>query len=296
MRNLVFRCLLFVPGDSQAKLQKAFGLSVDAVVIDWEDAVLPVDKAAAREITLGALRRRSPGQIVIVRTNPVDSEAFPTDREALADLPRETLPSGVMIPKCSSSEEMLEAAAFLDQVDPARGCGLYAVIESARGVVNVSDIVMADDRIAAAAFGAEDFSAETGIRRGADDCELLYARSAVVTAARAAGREAYDSPSMDFRNLDKVRAAAERARDLGFSGQMAIHPAQATIVREVFTPGAEETAEARRLLAAFEQQERGVTAVDGRLVDEPVLKRARRILTFAGTCHSPFSSSDPETP
>ena len=283
MIHPVYRCLLFVPGDSQAKLRKAFGLHADAIVIDWEDAVLPTDKANARKTTLPLLAGRTPTeQATIVRINPVDSEAFGPDCEALAGLPPEALPDGVMVPKCASSEDVSEAAAFLDEVDPSGRVGLYVVIESARGVVNAVKITTAHDRVVAAAFGAEDFSAETGIRRGPDDDELLYARSAVVTAARAAGCEVYDSPSMDFRDLAKVKAAAERARDLGFSGQLAIHPAQIPIVQEAFRPTPEEIAEAGRVLRTFSEQGLGVIAVEGRLVDEPILKRARRTLALAG--------------
>ncbi len=283
MHNPIYRCLLFVPGDSEAKLGKAFGLSVDAIVVDWEDAVLPAHKSAARETTAAPLGRRGGFEpAVIVRINPVDSEAFRPDCEALSELPRDRLPGGVMVPKCASSEQVQQAAAFLDRIDPSRGLGLYAVIESARGVVNAAKIVAASDRVVAVAFGAEDFSADTGIRRGPDDAELLYARSAVVTAARAAGCEAYDSPSMDFRDRERVKAAAEHARNLGFSGQLAIHPAQIPIVREAFQPTPEEIAEAENLLGTFEQQGRGVIAVDGRLVDEPILKRARRTLALAG--------------
>ena len=277
------RCLLFVPGDSQAKLQKAFGLHPDAIVIDWEDAVLPAHKGDARNTTLPLLAGRTPTeQATIVRINPVDSAAFGPDCEALAGLPSEALPDGVMVAKCASSEDVSEAAAFLDEVDPSSRVGLYAVIESARGVVNVVSIVTASDRVAAVAFGAEDFSAETGIRRGPDDVELLYARSAVVTAARAAGCEVYDSPSMDFRDLAKVKATAERARNLGFSGQLAIHPGQIPIVQEAFRPTSEEIAGAGQVLRNFSEQGLGVMAMEGRLVDEPILKRARRTLRLAG--------------
>ena len=282
MQTRIYRCLLFVPGDSEAKLEKAAGLPADAIVIDWEDAVLPAHKTAARETTAASLRRRGPSeQAVIVRVNPVGSEDFRADCEALSGLGPDTLPDGVMISKCASAEDVREAAAFLEQIDPSGGLGLCAVIESARGVVNAASIVAASDRVVAAAFGAEDFSAEIGIRRGPEDAELLYARSAVVTAARAADCEVYDSPSMDFRDLDKVKAAAERARNLGFSGQLAIHPAQIPIVHQAFDPSPEEIAAAKDLLGIFEREGRGVIGVNGRMVDEPILKRARRTLAQA---------------
>ena len=293
MHNPIYRCLLFVPGDSQAKLEKAFGFSADALVVDWEDAVLPADKAAARATTVAALSRKSGrAQAVIIRVNPVGSEDFRADGKALAGLGPQALPGGLMIAKCASPEDVREAAGLLDQIDPLGDRRLYAVIESARGVVNAASIVTASDRVVAAAFGAEDFSAETGIRRGPEDAELLYARSAVVTAARAAGCEVYDSPSMDFRDLAKVKTAAERARDLGFSGQLAIHPAQIPIVRQAFQPTPEQIAEAEDLLRAFQRQARGVVGIAGRLVDEPILKRARRTLALA-QMHDRASSETP---
>lgn len=279
--STLLRSLLFVPGDNESKLRKAAGVPADALVIDWEDAVLPEQKPHARERTLHALSERSAyPQTVLVRLNAVETDEFEADCQALANC----VPDGLMIPKCSSPDHADKIAAFLERTDPEGRCSIYALIESAAGVVRAPEIANCSPRVAALAFGAEDFSAQMGIHRSENDIELLYARSAVVTAARAGAREAYESPCLDFRNLDRVRDGAHRARNLGFSGQLAIHPGQVPILNEVFSPTEGEIAEAQRILDTFAKQGTGVMAVEGKVVDEPVLRRARRILQLAEVC------------
>ena len=147
-------------------------------------------------------------------------------------------------------------------------------------LLNAFSIATASPRVAALLFGAEDFSAEMGILPSAGEIELLHARSSLVTQARAAGRDALDSPCLEFRDLRRIAAAARRARNLGFTGQMAIHPSQVKILNEIFSPSQLEFEKARAIIAAA-SPDAGVFSVEGSMVDEAVLKRARRVLRLA---------------
>ncbi len=264
------RSLLFVPGDNAAKLEKAKGVAVDALVFDWEDAVLEEHKTKARKTTIEALQARGEyPQPVSIRVNPAGSAAFAADCEALAACPVDA----VMLPKCESPADIRS----LERRSPAASA-IFAVIETPLGVLQAPAVAACSERVRAFLFGAEDYSAAMGIERSPGEAELLYARSATVTAARAYGIEAFDSPAMDYRDLEALRASSLRGRRLGFSGRAAIHPNQVPTIEEVYTPAAEEAAEARETLARFASADAGAVGLDGRLVDEPILRRARRIL------------------
>lgn len=275
--NRILRSLLFVPGDSPSKMAKAATLPAGALILDWEDAVLPDRKSAARELTLGFLRQRVAGKPVFVRYNRAGSAAFQADGETLSEF----VPDGIVLSKCRSADDVKELAAVLDRQDAAGRCLICPSVESPEGLLNAASICSASARVAMVAFGAEDFSAEMRIVRTADEMELLYARSAVVTACRAAGKEPIDSPCLEFRDLDQVRAAARRARNLGFSGKLAIHPSQLAALNEMFSPTEAEINEARRIIELFFSAQSGVAAVEGQMVDEAVVRQARLILECA---------------
>jgi citrate lyase beta subunit len=262
------RSLLFVPGDSPSKLHKAKGLEADALIFDWEDAVRPADKPRAREATLRALASRADyPQPVFVRINALASEFFADDCAALDGQPADA----VMLSKC-------ESPAAVERVLSSTSLPLFLFLETPLGVLNAGAIAATSDRIAGLFFGAEDYSLAMGVTRTEGDPELLYGRSAVVTAARAYGLEAFESPYLDYRDIEGLENSTLRARNLGFSGRAAIHPAQVEVINRVFTPAAREVEEARKLLQKFDSQGCGVTGIDGKMVDEPVLERARRIL------------------
>jgi citrate lyase beta subunit len=273
-RPELLRSWLFVPGDSPTKLQKATQLPADVLVIDLEDAVLPQQKAAARTLTADFLagtgkRARS----TLVRVNPVGTPHFMQDCQAILDNP----PRGILLPKCRSPEEPRR----LEEILGDRQIAVVPLIESPAGILNTYSIATCSPRVIGLAFGAEDFSAEAGLVRTEEELELLYARCVLVTACRAAGREPIDSPCLDYTDLEKVRAAARRARNLGFTGKLAIHPAQVAVLNEVFSPTEAEIAEARRILDAFAKSGAGALGIEGKMIDEAVLRRARRTLRLA---------------
>jgi citrate lyase subunit beta/citryl-CoA lyase len=268
----MLRSLLFVPGDNERKLAKAREVKTDALVIDWEDAVAAGAKAAARRRTVEAMRASPPREhVLLIRVHTVGSEDFREDCKAL----EVCRPDGLMLSKCRSAADVHELARFLSGPDPESACAICPLIETAGGLLHAHAIAGSSERVFALGFGAEDFSAEIGLRRSEDEVELLYARSALVTAARAAGCDAFDSPCVMLGDEAKLAAAAARARNLGFAGKMAIHPEQVPILNAAFSPTEDELAWARR---ALESNPEGVGRVGGQMVDEAVLRQARRIL------------------
>jgi citrate lyase subunit beta/citryl-CoA lyase len=181
---------------------------------------------------------------------------------------------GVVLPKCESAQE-LEAAA------QAVEAGVLPLIETAKGVLAAPAIAAAGPEVRAIIFGAEDLTAELGVPRSVSVDEILFARSQVALAAAAAGVQAIDGVLIDFHALDDLRADARRAKALGFSGKLAIHPAQLPVIHDVFTPSAAEIAEAREIVAAADAASargEGVFRLGSRMIDDPVIARARRIV------------------
>jgi citrate lyase beta subunit len=169
------------------------------------------------------------------------------------------------------------------------GIRLLAVIETARGVMKLDEVASADERLDALAFGSEDFAGDIGATRTRDGWEIFYARSAVVTAAAAYGLQALDTVFVDLNDLDGLRAEAQFALRLGYTGKLAIHPKQVAVINEVFTPSAEEVARAQRLMQVFAEQQQqgaGAFAFEGKMVDMPIVRAAQRVLQRAGLADS----------
>ncbi len=278
----MLRSLLFVPGNSTSKMAKAAQLRADAVILDWEDAVLPAEKASARRQTMEFLQRTEVTPFVFIRFNPAGTAAFEEDCKALPAC----VPRGIVLSKCRGAEDVKRLAGVLDATDAAQRCSICALVESPEGRLNAQKISEASSRVSAIAFGAEDFSAEMEIVRTPEELELLYARSVIATVCRAHGKEAIDSPCLEFRDLARVEATAQRAHNLGFTGKLAIHPAQVAILNSVFSPGEAELEHARRIVELFSAAGSGVAVVDGQMVDEAVGGRARRVIELAAQCSS----------
>ena len=277
------RSILFVPGDRPDRYGKALAAGADAICIDLEDAVAPGAKAAARESVARFLaRRETPGppgaapihgrqSEVIVRVNDPASDEGGRDAASLAGGPP---PDAFMIPKVTSDAGIREAGQLLGNVP------LIPIIETVRGLENVADIGAASTSVAALIFGGFDLSVELGAEPEWEP--LLYARSRVVHAAALSGIEAIDMPSRNLRDMTGLRDEAAKARRLGFAGKVAIHPAQIPAIHEVFTPSPEEVERARRIVEADRAAGGGAVALDGRMVDRPVVEAARRMLARAG--------------
>jgi citrate lyase subunit beta/citryl-CoA lyase len=281
------RTVLFVPGNDRRKIEKAFGLGASAVMLDLEDAVAASEKAAARAIVCeSALAAPEGGALVGVRINALRTGLTDADLDALtAALARIAL---VTIPMVDDPQDVRHVAARLDDLERATGVevgsvGLLAMTETARGVLAAREIAAASPRVRTLLFGPADLGRELGTELTADGFEHLHARSAIVLAARAAGKEGpIDGPYLELDDDEGCAVSSAWSRRLGFQGKVALHPRQLPIVTAAFAPSERELSWAREVDRAFREAEAGgVSSIkldDGTFVDYPVAARARDIL------------------
>jgi citrate lyase subunit beta/citryl-CoA lyase len=282
----ILRSLIFVPGNRRDMLEKARDFDADAIVADLEDSVPPAEKENAR----GVVRDMAPtlsglGQKVLVRLNSLDTGLT---HDELAALIGPHL-YGISIGKVESTWDIKECDRIASALE--RGAGLepghlkiVPWIENSRAVMRVYDIAIASPRVVGLAFGAEDYTDDMDIQRTDEGDEVYFPRATVALAARAAGVAALDSPFVRFRDQDGLKREIEVALKLGFKGKFAIHPAQLDTINTMFSPRPEDVEYARRVMEAWDQAEaegRGSTSLDGRMIDVPVVKRARSLLAMA---------------
>ena len=281
------RALLYMPGDDLHKIQKATTLGVDSICMDMEDGVAPDRKEAARQTILEALRSLDFGRSErLVRINDIGSGLEDDDLQAVLPLH----PDGIVIPKVEDAGEIQKVGRQIDQVQEKIGslsveapC-LIAIVESGRGLINLPAIAAAHPRLQALIFGAEDYTSDVGALRTPEGWEVFYARSAVVAHTAAFNLQAIDMVFVDFRNREGLVAEARQGAQLGFSGKQIIHPNQVEPVQEAFTPSEEAIAHAKRVVTAYENHRSaglGAFALDGKMVDAPVVKAAERVLARA---------------
>jgi citrate lyase beta subunit len=284
----VRRALLFMPGDERRKIEKGATLGADSVIMDLEDGVAYSRKQIARETIAAALREVDFGKTErLVRMNPVTSDNLYTD-DLIATVGAH--PDGYVLPKVESPEQIADVSARIMQAErengwPAYSIRLLAIIETARGIVNLHDITARPDpRLDALMFGAEDLAGDIGAVRTPDGWEVFYGRSAVVIHARAAGLQAIDTVYIHLENLPGLMTDTEQAVYMGFTGKLAIHPRQVEPIQMAFTPKPEEIARAKRLIQAHDSHQAagsGVFVVDGQMVDRPMIRAAEHVLARA---------------
>jgi len=271
------RALLFVPGDDSRKIAKAAASGADCIVLDLEDGVAADRKLVARETVASCLRKLDFGASEkLVRINPVGSDLFPGDIEAT--LP--ALPDGYVVPKVESGEQVREVAQRTSVAPPA----ILALLESARGIVKAAEIADSHPRLQALLFGAEDLAGDMGATRTREGAEMAWARGAVVVTAAAFSLQAIDTVFVDLGDLERLRQEACAACVLGYAGKMAIHPKQIPVIQEAFTPSDEEIEKARLLVEIHTRHQasgEGVFALDGKMVDWPMIRAAQRLLSRA---------------
>jgi citrate lyase beta subunit len=275
-----------MPGDDLRKIRKATTLDVDSICMDMEDGVAANRKAAARETIAAALRELDFGPSErLARINPVGSGLEEDDLRAV--LP--THPDGIVIPKVGSAAQIAWASAQILAAEEAYGwppgeIHLVAIVETAQGIVNLAEIAGADPRLEVLVFGSEDLAGDIGAERTPEGWEVFYARSAVVTHAAAFGLQAIDMVYVDFQDLEGLRREALQGAQLGYSGKQIIHPSQVAPVQEAFTPDDQAIAGALQVLQAYhahQQKGRGAFALEGKMVDAPIVKAAERVLARA---------------
>jgi citrate lyase subunit beta/citryl-CoA lyase len=285
------RSLLFVPGDSQRKLEKALGASADILLVDLEDSVAAPAKPEARRIAAEFVssERAKAAAILYVRVNDLSTGMTDDDLAAVM----RSRPAGIMLPKSCSGDDVMLLSAKLRVHEARNGIedGATRIIpiitETAIGVLSAASYRNTTPRLAGLTWGAEDLSAAVGARSARDGdgryTDLFrHARTMTLLAASAAGVPAIDTVFPDFRNEAGFRAECMAAERDGFTARMAIHPSQVAVINEVFTPSPEAIAEARKVVDAFrEAGDPGVLAIDGKMVDRPHLRLAERILERA---------------
>ena len=265
------RSMLFAPAGDEHKLRKALGGAADAVVADLEDATAPDEKGAARATVAAVFADVGPRRKCGVRVNPPGTEWFDEDLELAGRLALDFL----MLPKATP-----DAVAALGEAGPP----VVAIVETADGLRLAYETATAL-RVAALALGTHDLGAELRTSPRPDGLEVLYARSKVVADSAAARRRPpFDTVYLDVRDRAGLEEECLLARTLGFRGKLCIHPGQLETVNRVFAPDDEELRWARRVLAAYEQglrEGRGAVALDGTMVDMPIVRRAERLLAEA---------------
>jgi citrate lyase subunit beta/citryl-CoA lyase len=284
----VARSHLYVPGDKPEVLAKALGRGADALIVDLEDAVAPASKDAARTVVadwLSGLPAAADNPVQVwIRIN--SGEMGHTDVRAVLS-PAVT---GVVAAKTESAEELVALHAVLTAMEdklelPAGSIGVVPLLESANAVLNALSIAKAP-RVQRLQVGEADLRADIGVELGADGRELLYVRSQVVLISAAAGIDPPVGPvDTNFRDTEALAESTRAVKRMGYVGRACIHPAQAAIVNEVFTPTADEVAAAKDLIARFDAAMAAGDGVcldaQGRMVDEAVVRQARRTLSLA---------------
>jgi citrate lyase beta subunit len=274
-----------MPGDDWKKITKSLTLGVDCICMDMEDGVAVNCKEEARLTIARALGTLNFGKSEkLARINAVGTGWEMNDIESI--LPHQ--PDGIVIPKVESLEQIEWANDCIEITELAHGWPLNSIrvlvgVETAKGILNLKEIA-SHPRLDGIIFGGEDFAASVGATRTPEAVELSYARQAVVVACAAFGLQAIDIVTIDFKNLEAVRTEAEFGARLGFAGKQIIHPAQVEPVQSAFTPNDEAIANAKRIVETFEASQKegkGAFALDGKMIDMPLLKNAQKVLERA---------------
>jgi citrate lyase subunit beta/citryl-CoA lyase len=283
----VMRSVMTVPVIVERFVEKAPSAGADVICLDLEDSVPPAEKAAARPLARKAIETMPrAGYQMYARVNGIWSGLMEDD---LNEIVRPGL-DGVVISKAESAETIETLAEQLASLEREHGIAPGAVaimplIETAKGVARCYEICEASPRLTGAIFGAEDYATDMGIERTPGGAEILWPRTQIAIACRAAGIEAIDTPDPDYTDADHLRGEMRLAKSLGYRGKLCIHPLQVQIANEIFRPGEAEVAEARLIVAAFERdglaQGRAAIPLGGKMVDTPIYWRAKRLLELA---------------
>jgi len=267
----VKRSLLFVPGNRPDRFEKACASDADLVCIDLEDAVAPQDKVEARQTVIEFLSGTTHDHVSL-RLNAADSKYYKDDVKALAKAVP-TLPF-VMMPKVGAQEDIKD----LDKALPETCGPILALIESAKGLVNC-EAILSHERVRYAMYGAIDYAGDVGC--GPEWENHLYARSRLVAASAAFDVTLFDTPHIDVKDPAGLDLATRKARSLGVFARAAIHPVQIETIHQALSPSEDEVARAHRVVEAYEASDGNVALLEGKMIEAPIIKAARRVLAWA---------------
>jgi len=282
----VRRAILYMPGHDREKIIKSLTLGVDSICMDMEDAVLLERKQEAREVVIEALNSLDFGRTEkLIRINPINS-GFEVD-DLASVIPAH--PDGVIIPKVEQRDHIRWVSDRINKIERQQQwhigeIPILAIIETARGITNLHSIAEADPRVSALIIGAEDLAADIGATRTQEGSEVFYARSALITHAASAGLQAIDMVFVDINDMAGLTHEAEHGAKIGFAGKQIIHPKQVYPVQEAFSPDSDTIEYAVRIIESYEihqQSGKGVFTINGKMIDAPTLKFAKRILARA---------------
>ena len=280
------RSMLFVPGSNAAMISNTFIYKPDSIMFDLEDSVALAEKDTARMLVAHALQHPLYRELeTVVRVNPLASEFGLLDLNAVVRAGTDI----VRLPKTDSAQDIIDMDAAITAIE--KDCGravgstqLLAAIESAQGILAVNDIAKASPRLMGIALGAEDYVRNMKTERSPEGIELLFARSSILHAARANGLMAFDTVYSDARNEEGFLREASLIKQLGFDGKSLINPNQIVLIHNLFAPTQKEVDHAERVIAAAEEAERngsGVVSLNGKMVDRPIIERAKLVLQRA---------------
>lgn len=284
MKNLR-RTMLFMPGNNPGMLQNAGILGADSIILDLEDAVSLTEKDSARILVREAIKNIEYDAVeVVVRINPFTTEYAQKDMDVIARVK----PDALMIPK-ATEEELIAINEILTKIEAQEGfengaIRLFPIVETAYGVENVYNIIKSCDRIAGILLGGEDLTSDLGIKRTKDGEEIFYARNKVAIACKAMKVDSIDTPFTDTNDFEGLEKDTRKAKSLGITGKAAINPRQIDTIHSVYAPTAEEIKYAKRVLEAMEEAEadgKGVFSLDGKMIDAPVINRAKNTVELA---------------
>lgn len=291
------RSMLFIPGNNPGMIQNAGVLGADSLILDLEDAVSLREKDSARKLVSKAIQSVNfRGSEVVVRINPMNSPFGILDLEAMLCVE----PDVLLIPK-ADVRQMQEVELFMTKFelngksgacsDPKNHHGhrplktrLIALVESAAGIEHIHDILKVSTRTVGVLFGGEDYTSDMGIARTPGGEEIEYARNRVAVACKVHGMDAIDTPFTDVDNFEGLAEDSRKAKRLGFAGKAAINPRQVQNIHRAFSPENAEIRYALRVLEAMEtatSEGKGVFSLEGKMVDAPILQRARQTVAMA---------------
>lgn len=276
----LLRSLLYVPADSSRKMASARNLHPDALIFDLEDAVSPNRKLEARRLIQDELKSTAAFSAkIFIRVNRFGSPLLDDDLRAAVH----PQVYGIVLPKCGEASEVARMQETIGRLEkrnamPEGGTKLVLMIETAKGVVNARELARANWRVVALTFGAEDYCADMGIARTKAGDEVTFARSLIALAAKAEGLEAIDGVFTDFKDDAGLFEETQRIKQMGFTGKTLIHPQQIDVVHSAFAPSEEDIAWAEEVVNTFQKAGEGVVVVGGKMIDEPVVVQAKRVL------------------
>ncbi len=278
--------MLFVPGNNPGMILDAPIYKPDCIMFDLEDSVSVSEKDSARFLVSNALKTLKFGSVeLVVRINSLDSQTGIDDLEAIVSTGKVV----IRLPKTDSAQDIVDCEREIARIEtennlPVGSTKMMAAIESANGVLNAQAIAKASKRLIAIALGAEDYVTNLKTNRSAEGIELLLGRSMILLAARSAGLDAIDTVYSDINNEEGFRNEVKLIKQLGFDGKSVINPKQIAPVHEIFTPSEKEIQKSLAIMEAIKQAHQkgsGVIALNGKMIDKPVVDRASHLLDLA---------------